>query len=326
MSGGVMWIEMAVSHMCPGADGVFTPFLTRAQLENRSFLTGGSSDMATARHHRPSARVLAFLQGEETFIVDFKLTPRSVDQEDFVQFANSPEGGVLLVGVQEEKDAKGRRMGKVVGCPVNDDMKQALQAKALNCSPPIQVQIIPEQSGTNSFYRIEVPSGPNKPYCTGSGTYKIRADGRMQALLPSQLLTLFLETEGGVFLRRFQEATGSLETALGAIHDRVERWAGDTEVQLTDIFNTAENANANSDEAMSSSYEAASGIHDLASELEMVPEQTLYTEMRLAALLKHLNIEDPVAELQRRQAEAIEEQFAHVKVPPRQKPSPGRGK
>ena len=56
-------------------------------------------------------------------------------------------------------------------------------------------------------FRIEIPSGKEKPYCTAGGTYKIRGDGRTNTLFPGRLLSLFVEKQSELFFDRFREAT-----------------------------------------------------------------------------------------------------------------------
>ena len=56
------------------------------------------------------------LDNEENFDVDFKRNGK-VDPEDLVAFANSKNGGVILLGVDEFTNSNGRQKGKPVGCP-----------------------------------------------------------------------------------------------------------------------------------------------------------------------------------------------------------------
>ncbi len=145
--------------------------------------------------------------------VEFKSTVKALDSSDLVAFANSASGGAILFGVQESSDSDGRQIAEVVGCQISDEAKLRLVAKAMACQPPIQIEIFAENTSDVPFYRVEIPSGDLKPYCTGGGTYKIRQDGRVHALSPTELLETFLVREAAEFRRRFQEVTqGMLES------------------------------------------------------------------------------------------------------------------
>ncbi len=74
----------------------------------------------------------------------------------------------------------------------------------------MEVNLIIENYARRPFYRIEIPSGKEKPYCTAGGTYKIRGDGRTNTLLPGRLLSLFVEKQSEIFFNRFREATKEL--------------------------------------------------------------------------------------------------------------------
>jgi predicted HTH transcriptional regulator len=86
--------------------------------------------------------------------------------------------------------------------------------RAESCVPPIAVEVIVENGDRKPFFRVEIPSGPNKPYCTAAGTYKIRGNGRTLPLLPSRLLAMFMASENQEFVERFKEATAELERDL----------------------------------------------------------------------------------------------------------------
>ncbi|MEM7102460.1 MAG: ATP-binding protein [Bacteroidota bacterium] len=154
-----------------------------------------------------SDRANQLLIGDENHHVDFKRSPKGVTSEDMVAFANSEHGGTLLLGVDEEKDEIGRQTGQIVGCEVSDDMKLLLTSRAFSCFPPVDISIYIENNATLPFYRVEIPSGKNKPYCTSGGTYKIRDDGRNKVLRPNELLTLFIHHESADFFKRFKEVS-----------------------------------------------------------------------------------------------------------------------
>lgn len=161
--------------------------------------------------HNISKKAKKLLNGPEGYEIDYKQNVSGIDSEDFVSFANSDKGGTILIGVKEVVTEEGRQKGKVVGCSIGDEEKLTILSKAESCIPPIDIEIIIENSNDMPFYRIEIPSGKDKPYCTSRGTYKIRGNGRNNALLPDRLLQIFTQSEGKTFLKRFEKVTEGLE-------------------------------------------------------------------------------------------------------------------
>lgn len=161
-----------------------------------------------------SRKSKALLDRQEGLDVDFKLTVRGIQATDLVAFANSDKGGTILAGVGEVEDLHSMQKGKIIGCPVGDKERLFILSKSESCVPPVEVNIVIENYARKPFYRIEIPSGKEKPYCTAGGTYKIRGDGRTNTLLPGRLLSLFLEKQSEVFLDRFREATKELGESL----------------------------------------------------------------------------------------------------------------
>lgn len=151
-----------------------------------------------------SPRAQQLLKGTEGVMVDFKRNAKSVSADDLVSFANSAKGGTLLLGIDDTEDKSGRQMGQIVGCEISDGMKLLITNKAFSCFPPVPIEIFIENNDDLPFYRIEIPSGQNKPYCTAGGTYKTREDGRNKILHPDELLELFLDSASQEFTERFQ--------------------------------------------------------------------------------------------------------------------------
>ena len=217
-------------------------------------------------HAGISERARDLLSRQEDRDVDFKRQISGLASADLVAFANSPTGGTILIGVDEGASDNGLQRGLVVGCPVGDKEKLIVLNKAESCVPPIEVEIFVENTADLPFLRIEIPSGPDKPYCTRKGIYAIRGDGRTKALLPRRLLSLFLETEAEQFFTRFREATGALEASLTVLKSqvidefadllaRVERMEGEIAASLQRIASTTESAG---DSTITSSQEEAS--------------------------------------------------------------------
>lgn len=154
--------------------------------------------------------------------VAFKKFMSGLTTDDLISFANSKEGGAILIGVSHTKHRRGGLSAGLVGCPVGDRERMKILAMASQCVPPVPVSIFMENCAGKAFYRIEISSGLDKPYCTSGGAYKIRSGGRNEALYPSQLLALFLETEGGEFVRWFQRVAASLGTTIEETRQRTD--------------------------------------------------------------------------------------------------------
>ncbi|MGD9029045.1 MAG: hypothetical protein PVG25_04465 [Anaerolineae bacterium] len=102
--------------------------------------------------------------------------------------------------------------------------------------PPIAVEVIVENADQQPFFRGkrsgEIPSGPDKPYCTAAGTYKVRGNGRTLPLLPARLLAMFMASENQEFVERFKAATTELEQELA---DTKARLMQETERLLSSL-------------------------------------------------------------------------------------------
>lgn len=236
-----------------------------------------------------SRRVRTLLSSGENKHVDYKKRVNGLHAEDLVAFANSPDGGAILIGVEEVQDANGQQKGKPVGCPIGDHVKLQIIGKAMSCNPPVQIEIFTENLSTTPFYRIEIPSGSEKPYATNNGTYKIREDGRNAPLLPPQLLNMFLNREGEEFRRRFSNATGNLETKMGETLSLVTDLEHVISLKIEQIASSMGMAE----------YEAG----DAADTIERVEHRVVSIERelkrqheRVKGLLKHLEAADPIRE------------------------------
>jgi predicted HTH transcriptional regulator len=142
-----------------------------------------------------SARAKALLERSETFDVEFKESVSGLESTDIVSFANSERGGTILIGIRETKSPKGQQRGQIIGCPIGDKEKLKILSKVNSCIPDVYVEIYVENLNGKPFFRLEIPSGEDKPYCTSGGTYKIRGDGITQNLNPTQLLNMFEKKE-----------------------------------------------------------------------------------------------------------------------------------
>jgi ATP-dependent DNA helicase RecG len=280
--------------------------MLRSLLRNHPILNRNAMPNSNATEYKSlSQRAKQLLAREEGFDVDFKRSVSAVEADDIVAFANSKAGGAILIGVDESKNPDGRQIGVVVGCAVGDPEKRKILDKAHQCVPPVEVTVHVENRRDKPFYRVEIPSGPNKPYCSSGGTYKIRGDGRKNTLYPTSLLTLFLETEGGEFLRRFQQATSSLEqsveetkkrivTELGDLASSVAQMEFNIDQSLARIAATADDAADSASSAIAASEDASQVIqevHSLIERMESTAEAMRPTEQRLDAIIEHFGVE-----------------------------------
>lgn len=262
-----------------------------------------------------SKRAQLLLSGQENKVVDFKRDVKKLDQEDFVAFANTDIGGTILVGVDEEKDAKGIQHPKIYGCNISDDIKLMINNKAFNCSPPVDISIHAENLSRIPFYRIEVFPGKHKPYCTLSGVYKVRQDGRNRALLPKELLQMFLNLESDSFLQKFKQATlemrGELELQNRTLMNRmwdmafetetnIERVIGELGESLGEVFEQVDHATQNIqtfyDEMLVETETLKQDLelnYDIKERLNHVDKNIVHLAWKLNAILEHYQIEDP---------------------------------
>lgn len=172
--------------------------------------------MPVKREYRGvSQRAKRLLANPEGIDIDFKREVSGIKSRDLVSFANSPHGGAILVGVDEYTSADGLQRGRVVGCDVDDSARLSLINKAADCYPIVDIELVVENINHKPFFRLEVASGNKRPYCTQRGEYAIRADARSRALYPEELLAMFMDREGELFLHRFREAVVQLEQRLG---------------------------------------------------------------------------------------------------------------
>lgn len=233
--------------------------------------------------------------------VEFKESVGGVDSTDLVAFANSPEGGAILIGVHETKDENGLQRGEPVGIAIGDDSKLKIINKAMSCVPPVHVEVFAENLSDKPFYRLEVPPGPLKPYCSSGGTYKLRVDGRIRPLHPEALLDLFLQREGTKFRERFAEATQQIVADLRSTLGSIEEIKGVVDQKLEGIGSTLEWAEFKVDDTASTIEKVEDNTNRIEVEIDALRE-------RLTALLIHHEIPDPIKEAARKKLSAEIEQ------------------
>lgn len=235
--------------------------------------------MSQREYQGISERAKRLLNEQEDRHVDFKQSAAGMDTEDIVAFANTPTGGTILLGVEEAQKPDGRQYGKVIGCAVGDQERLSILSRAESCIPRIEVDVITENLGDKPFFRIEIPSGPQKPYCTSRGTYKIRGDGANKPLTPRRLLGLFLDSESEEFLDRFRKATEELDSQMNHLLTTMD--------VLTRVSRTLD-----SEDTAQAPGEQISSMAEVYAKLESQNGGDLAdVQRKLEAILAHLGIE-----------------------------------
>jgi ATP-dependent DNA helicase RecG len=270
-----------------------------------------------------SDRAQALLRGTEGIDIDWKGNDE-VKTEDLVAFSNSPRGGVLMMGVSDKSKGKSKlQEPEIVGCRVDDDARMKVINRGNECSPSIRPQVFVENAKAKPFLRIEVPSGPNRPYCTMGGVYKTRADGRNSAILPTELLTLFVEREGRQFIERFQKATADMQQAFASANDELrsklaaldKTIAREMEAAQYDANEAREMLGSKIDEIGGQLDQQVSDLHDSLEQsivhetrqvnLDEVELECQTIKAGLTAVLLHLGLEEPYVYYWRKRIGAI---------------------
>lgn len=242
-----------------------------------------------------SKKARSLLSSGESKSVDYKIKLAGLHPDDLVAFANSKNGGTILIGVREISGRGGKQEGEPIGHPIDDKSKLQIMGKALSCSPPIQIEIFVENIADRAFYRIEIPSGANKPYSTSSGTYKIREDGHNIPLLPEPLLRIFLEQEAAEFKLRFAEATRELESGMSDALGLVEQLEQVISMKIEDIDHSIGSAESRAGDAADTILTVWRQVHLLTSEVE---KQT----QRLKAIALKVEAGDPIKQKAEKEA------------------------
>ena len=171
------------------------------------------------------------LEGGETDAVDFKRHPDGLHAEDLVAFANTESGGDILIGVDKITSADGSQAGVPIGCDLSDKTLLQILNKASACIPPIALRLFAENLADKPILRLNIPRSESRPHCTPKGVYCRRDGSRIRPLHPTELLRVFLDSEGKVFAQRFEESASritqsmvELEEGLG---DRIDSMASE---------------------------------------------------------------------------------------------------
>lgn len=266
------------------------------------------------KYKRISARAKVLLQMEEGFDVDFKKNT-NLSGEDLVAFANSMNGGTILLGVDEKTNEDGTQSGVICGCDVSDASKMSILNKANQCIPHVKISIHIENSNSIPFYRIEIPSSKTKPHCTQKGIYKTRSDGANKPLLPEELLRIYLDSESDTFLKKYTNATIEMRNELQDLHtkqmnsmwnstfetqDNIQEAVGGIGTMLDDVHMQIEDSQSDLqhlvDEIKEETAELKQDLeitYDVKHKLKQVDKNIYSLAWKLNSILDHFNLEDP---------------------------------
>lgn len=233
------------------------------------------------------------IEKDEGFDVEFKKITDAVESEDLTAFANSTNGGFIVIGVSEIKDNLKQSKIEITGTKVGDHEKLKILNKAQDCLPPVDLDLARHEYKGKELLVISVPSGTNKPYCTKRGIYKIRGDGRNQILTQEIMFQIFMEKEYNTFIERFKTATHELKDEILYMQDIVERSEGEITDSLQGIFSEAEDAQATSQDVFSMTESILSSIDGLQEQLYSQEQHTDDLEEKVDLILQHMNIEKP---------------------------------
>jgi hypothetical protein len=103
-----------------------------------------------------SSRVRDLLDGESEDAVVL-IGELDLVEPGLLAFVADEGGGALLIGV--EGDDEGDDMF-VVGCPVDEAVRQGVLDAAARCEPPLAVEVFVENTARVPFLRVEIPAGP----------------------------------------------------------------------------------------------------------------------------------------------------------------------
>lgn len=193
------------------------------------------------------AETIRMIESTEGYEVEFKESVSSLTPEDIVAFANG-NGGAIIIGVRELDKKKSQR-GEIIGCEISDRVKRTILNKAYSCNPKVEINIVAEGSKSKkTIYRIDIPSGDGKPYCTAGGTYKVRKDGQNIGIDPEMMETMIFRREEKKFLDRFKAAGEEILETLRQLGSELDERISRVESMAEDAATSAQDAVAAAEE------------------------------------------------------------------------------
>jgi hypothetical protein len=227
-----------------------------------------------------------FLKSGENEKVDYKRDLKGLKSEDLVAFANSDNGGAILIGVDEKSNGK-TQIGEIYGCDTSDKSRLVIMSKALACIPPISLSIFIENTNEKPIFRLEIPSGIQKPHCTSGGTYKIRKDGRNAVLTPNEILDIYLIKEAKKFNKQFKKATKNLV-------DNIDNVTSTIDFMQSNISSKVENISDLLEWTESSASDTNSTVDTIDSYVRTILKEQRNIDIRVESIIEHNEIKDPV--------------------------------
>lgn len=227
-----------------------------------------------------------FLKSGENEKVDYKRDLKGLKSEDLVAFANSDNGGTILIGVDEKSNGK-TQVGEIYGCDTSDKSRLVIMSKALACIPPISLSIFIENTNEKPIFRLEIPSGIQKPHCTSGGTYKIRKDGRNSVLTPNEILDIYLIKEAKKFNKQFKKATKNLVENIDNVTSTIDFMQSNISSKVENISNLLEWTE-------SSASDTNSTVDIIDSYVRTILKEQRNIDIRVESIIEHNEIKDPV--------------------------------
>jgi ATP-dependent DNA helicase RecG len=112
---------------------------------------------------------------------------------ELAAFANT-EGGTLIIGVEDDGTGAGlapadiRRLNQLIA-----------NVSTNNLNPPLNVLTRNTQLNGKTLMVVEVPSGPNRPYCDNQGVFWVKSGADKRRITSQQELRRIFQREGDLF-------------------------------------------------------------------------------------------------------------------------------
>jgi hypothetical protein len=238
---------------------------------------------------------------------DFKATIDALKVDDMVAFANS-DGGSILLGVSAPPSGA----PKITGCAWDDKAELSVRQRAAEADPPLGITLRAENTGKRSVLVVHIPRSPHRPHCTQSGRYLVRDGNKNRALKPTEMLRMFLETQSGEFIARFQSATRELSDELRHVKEVVHGMDKDVTLQLEETHFEANNAHALADQAVSLSGEANAGVNHLQREVDGITDSVGDLGLMLRQVVDHLGLDRPEVSKMKNAVHNVAAMYVHL--------------
>ncbi len=218
--------------------------------------------------------------------LEFKVVAKAIECEDLVAFANSRQGGKIVVGIADKRETEFITKEDVVGCTTSDKEMNTITGKARSCIPPVVVKVSVQIIEEKRCFVVSIPSSPQKPHCTATGLYKIRRNTSNDPLTPGLLLALYLELEAENFISRFKDATKELEEQVESVSSTLKDQMGDLSLFLADFNKEIQQSLSEIGEYASDAQDRVEGVEET---LGMMQSENETNEDQLRFALDDIN-------------------------------------